>query len=134
MRHIKHMDCSHALEEDAPKVWGHGTNSKWVKRATERRTPWSGGVHKNAGRKHYVGIQYIIQRNSNGGSKNQLNHLLLTATLPPPFLPLILSTLPLLLSLALSSSSFIVVVFVFVVFVFIVFVYVFVVFGPPIIV
>ena len=31
MRHIKHMDCSHALEEDAPKVWGHGSNSKWVR-------------------------------------------------------------------------------------------------------
>ncbi len=43
MRHIKHMDCSHALEKDAPKVWGHGSKSKWVKGATERRTPWSGG-------------------------------------------------------------------------------------------
>ena len=46
MRHIKHMDCSHALEEDAPKVWGHGSNSKWVKRALNRRTSWSGGDHK----------------------------------------------------------------------------------------
>ena len=65
MRHEKHRDCSHALEEDAPKAWGPGSYSKWVKGATERRTPWSGGVHRNGGNKKitqelgtaYVGIQ-----------------------------------------------------------------------------
>ena len=42
--HIKHEHCSHALEEDAPKVLGRGSISEWAVMATERRTPWSGGV------------------------------------------------------------------------------------------
>ena len=41
--HKKHEHCSHALEEDAPKVLGHGFIFKWAAVATERRTPWSGG-------------------------------------------------------------------------------------------
>jgi len=43
------MKSIHTLEEDAPKVLGHSSNSKWVMGATERRTPLSGGVHKNCG-------------------------------------------------------------------------------------
>jgi hypothetical protein len=42
--HKKHEHCSHALEEDAPKVLGHGSNSEWAVMATERRTQWSRGV------------------------------------------------------------------------------------------
>ncbi len=76
MRPEKHRDCSHASEEDAPKEWGHGSYSKWVKGATERRTPWSGGVHRNCGNKKitqelgtaYVGIQ-------GEGVKQQFNHI-----------------------------------------------------------
>ena len=105
MRHEKHRDCSHALEEDAPKAWGHGSYSKWVKGATERRTPWSGGVHRNGGNKKitqelgtaYVGIQ-------GEGVKQQFNHInsmkdktmvllccclavVATISLPPPSSP-----------------------------------------------
>ena len=42
--HKKHENCSHALEEDAPKVLGHGSIPEWAIMATERRTPWSGWV------------------------------------------------------------------------------------------
>jgi hypothetical protein len=42
--HKKHEHCSHALEEDAPKVLGLGSISEWADMATERRTPWSGSV------------------------------------------------------------------------------------------
>ena len=41
MGHKKHENCSHVLEEDAPKVLGHGSISEWAIMATERRTPWS---------------------------------------------------------------------------------------------
>ena len=44
MRHKNHGNCSHALEEDALKVLGHGFIFKWATVATERRTPWSWGV------------------------------------------------------------------------------------------
>ena len=72
MRHEKHRDCSHALEEDAPKAWGPGSYSKWVKGATERRTPWSGGVIETAGTKKYAGIKYSLRRNSRGGGKTTI--------------------------------------------------------------
>jgi hypothetical protein len=72
MRHEKHRDCSHALEIDAPRVWGHDSNSKWVKGAMERRTPWSRGFIKKAGTKIYVGIQYSLQQNSRGGGKTTI--------------------------------------------------------------
>jgi len=48
----KHGHCSHALKEDAPKVLGHGSISKWATVATERGTPWSRGYLKNGGRKN----------------------------------------------------------------------------------
>ena len=56
MGHNKHGNCSHALKKDAPKVLGHGSVSTWATVATEQRTPWSGGILKNGGRKTYVGI------------------------------------------------------------------------------
>jgi len=68
VRHKYHGNCSHALEEDAPKVLGHGPILKWAIVATERRTPWSGRVPSEmAGLKFNVGIQYILPRNSMGG-------------------------------------------------------------------
>ncbi len=39
----KHGHCSHTLKENAPKVLGHGSISKWAIVATEWRTQWSGG-------------------------------------------------------------------------------------------
>ncbi len=97
MGHVKHRDCSHALEEDAPKVWGHGSNSKWVKGATERQTPWSGGFIKKAGRKICGGIQYILWRNSRGSIKQKLNHLwtLKMMTMASLIVDIILLPLPL---------------------------------------
>ena len=66
--HKKHEHCSHALEEDAPKVLGHGSISEWAIMATERRTPWfGGGTCKTAGTKFYLGIRYSVCRNSKGG-------------------------------------------------------------------
>ena len=56
--HKKHEHCSHALEEDAPKVLGHGSISEWAVMATEHRTPWSGG--ETAGTKFYLGIRYSL--------------------------------------------------------------------------
>jgi hypothetical protein len=47
--HKKHEHCSHTLEEEAPKVLGHGSISEWAIMATERRTPWSGGYLQNGG-------------------------------------------------------------------------------------
>jgi hypothetical protein len=38
----KHGHCSHAPKEDAPKVLGRGSISKWAVVATDRRTPWFG--------------------------------------------------------------------------------------------
>ena len=67
MRHKNHGNCSHALEEDAPKVLGHGFVLKWAVAATERRTPWSGGYQKKWREKMYIGNQYIVRRNSTGG-------------------------------------------------------------------
>jgi hypothetical protein len=47
-----HGHCSHALKEDAPKLLGHDSISKWNVVATERRTPWSGGGYlRNGGNK-----------------------------------------------------------------------------------
>ena len=40
----KDEHCSHALEKDAPEVLGRGSITEWAVMATERRTPWSGGV------------------------------------------------------------------------------------------
>jgi hypothetical protein len=50
--HKKHDNCYISLEEDAPKVLGQGSISEWAVMATERRTPWSGGVYlQNGGNK-----------------------------------------------------------------------------------
>ncbi len=75
--HKKHEHCSHALEEDAPKVLGRGSISEWAVMATERRTPWSGGYLRNGGNE-------ILPRNSIHstqefevrGSTYQLNSIL----------------------------------------------------------
>ena len=69
MGHKKHMNCSCAPKEDAPKVLGHCFILKWAVAATERRTPWSGVFFQNGGNKKYVGIQ-------KWGVKQQLNHLI----------------------------------------------------------
>ena len=69
MRHKNHGNWPHALEEDAPKVLGHGFILKWAVAATERRTPWSGGTSEMAGKKLYIGNQYIVRRNSTGVGK-----------------------------------------------------------------
>ena len=69
MRHTNHGYYSHAIDEDAPKVLGHGSILKWAVAATERRTPWSGVFFQNGGNKKYVGIQ-------KWGVKQQLNHLI----------------------------------------------------------
>ena len=52
--HKKHEHCSNALEEDAPKVLGHGSISEWAVMATERRTPWSGGVPAKRRERNYT--------------------------------------------------------------------------------
>ena len=77
--HKKHEHCFHALEEDAPKVLGHGSISEWAVMATdtEHRTPWSGGYLRNGGNE-------ILPRNSIlstqefevRGSTYQLNSIL----------------------------------------------------------
>jgi hypothetical protein len=66
---LKHGHCSHAQLEDAPEVLGHASISKWAIRATtEQRTSWSGGgTYELAGKKSYLGIQYIFRRNSTAG-------------------------------------------------------------------
>ncbi len=48
------------------KYLGHASISKWAVRATtERRTSWSGGGYlRIGGKKIYLGIQYILRRNS----------------------------------------------------------------------
>ncbi len=38
MGHKKYEHCSHALEEDVPKVLGHGPISEWAVMATEHWT------------------------------------------------------------------------------------------------
>ena len=49
MGHKKDEHCSHALEEDGPKVLGHGFISEWAVMATEHQKPWSGGFLQNGG-------------------------------------------------------------------------------------
>ena len=66
----KYGHCSRALEEDAPKVLGHGSIFKWAVAASEWRTPWSVGVPAKWREKMYVGNQYILHRNSTGGGNN----------------------------------------------------------------
>jgi hypothetical protein len=63
--HKKHEHCSHALEEDAPKVLGHGSISEWAVMATERWTPWYGGgsTCEMVGTKFYLGTMYSLQFN-----------------------------------------------------------------------
>ena len=66
--HRKHEHCSHALEEDAPKVLGHDSISEWAIMATERLdTMVWGRTCKTAGTKFYLGIRYSLCRNSKGG-------------------------------------------------------------------
>ena len=62
---IKHGHCSHALEEDAPKVLGHDSISKWAIWArTERQTLC---YLQNGGTEFYVGIRSFLQRHWMGG-------------------------------------------------------------------
>jgi len=53
MEHKKHRNCYHTPVEDAPKILGHGSKSKWaVGATTERRPSWSwGGYLRNGGNK-----------------------------------------------------------------------------------
>jgi hypothetical protein len=62
---------SHVLEDDAPKVLGHGSISKWAIMATERQIPWSGGgtYTEIVGTKINVGIQYIQNEGNVHNSK-----------------------------------------------------------------
>ncbi len=60
--------------EDAPEVLGHASISKLAVRATtERRTSWSGGGYLRIGGNNiYLGIQYILRRNSTAGTTAKL--------------------------------------------------------------
>lgn len=49
MRHEKHGDCPNALEEDAPKVSGHGPMSMWTVGATKAVDTMVRGCSKNGG-------------------------------------------------------------------------------------
>ncbi len=70
MRHKKHDNHSHALEEDAPEVLGHGSISKWAIVVTERCTADSMVVRRDTkemvGIKFNIGIQYSLHMNSVG--------------------------------------------------------------------
>ena len=74
---VGHKKHEHALEEDAPKVLGHGSISEWAVMATERWTPWSGGYLRNSGteilpRNSILSTQEFEVR----GSTYQLNSIL----------------------------------------------------------
>jgi len=56
MGHKKHGHCPYAQMEDAPKVLGNASISKWaVGATTERQISWLGGSHKNGGNKILLG-------------------------------------------------------------------------------
>ena len=55
--HKKHEHCFHALEEDAPKVFGHGSISEWAGMATEHGHHGLGWYLRNGGNE-------ILPRNS----------------------------------------------------------------------
>ena len=77
MGHKKHEHCSRALEEDAPKVLGHGSISEWAFMAAERRTPWSGWYLRNGGNKILPRNSILSMQEFKGrGSTYQFNSIL----------------------------------------------------------
>ncbi len=69
---FKHGHCSHAQLEDASKVLRHVSISKGAVGATAGGGHYGlGGVPtKMAGTKYYIGIQYILRRNSSEALQN----------------------------------------------------------------